>query len=374
MSAAYLLVIVHPKDIGPRSSPHLLRCFARPTQPTDPLLVPCVLPSSTTVPHAPNSPIFNLPPGSVHAIPLNSPAAAQAALDRIALVAAKADSSDTSSDEEDDSDDDDEGSRAGEVQTPGVEMLKSVLEEDRMAQGGSKAGAFFAWNPFKHASSSDKAAAPSEDGRAGEESEISSQKPDEKRLSIKWNPFVPRPKPVDPAVAAALPPPTTTSIPLAPPSDAPPLPLVPPTPASTALSTSASTSSLPLPSISAQKQALEQRILASLLTLYSSGQFFFSYDADLTRSPFDKGAGEGKGLPGWRRVKREFWWNEWLVRDFTELGVGPAFSFCLALPQDRLTRKDCETDSFFCLLAVRSPNRRTRSSCPSCRATSKPDS
>ena len=69
---------------------------------------------------------------------------------------------------------------------------------------------------------------------------------------------------------------------------------------------------------------LEAKIVASVVTLFTSGQMFFSYTADVTNSLAAK---EKKGnvemLPLWRRVDRRFWWNEWLGRELIDAGVRP---------------------------------------------------
>lgn len=143
-----------------------------------------------------------------------------------------------------------------------------------------------------------------------------------KRVSLKWNPFSPKPKTPasgsEDAQRRAADESTTDPSPSATqqgPADPATQPASP-TPSSTAY-------------VSETRLALERKVVDSLCALFGAGQFFFSYDTDITRSPVTPGGvsgvapGGSSGLPLWRRVRREFWWNEWLSNDLTEIGVGP---------------------------------------------------
>lgn len=269
--------------------------------------------------------IFNLPSASIQAIPLDH-SAAPAALERIAgLIAARAQAS---SDDETDSDDDGDGDeedgsdwhRSGEVQTPAVEALLDALEQDGEGAAGKGQKGFFPWNPFAP-KPRDESAAPTTASAGEGDAAAVSDPPASKRASLKWNPFAPKPKADAVPSLAGLP----ADSPADQPQPTPPtLPLLPPTaPAAPARSSSPSA-----PAVSDARLQLERKIVHSLCALFSSGQFFFSYELDITRSPLAaaQAVGGGAGLPLWRKVKREFWWNEWLSNDFAEVGVRPRLS------------------------------------------------
>lgn len=112
-----------------------------------------------------------------------------------------------------------------------------------------------------------------------------------------------------------------------------------------------------LPPIQPQRRELETKIIRQITREFSAGTFFYSFDFDLTHSlqhkrrrlttridsstalakllltddvcpprPGDDTADEGfvepdVHIPLWRRVDRRFFWNEWLLKDFLDLGL-----------------------------------------------------
>lgn len=278
----------------------------------------CAVPNGQT-------PVFNLPAGSIQAIPLEQEDAI-AALQRVgALVTTRAQRAAAGSDADSDSDDegDDDWLRSGEVQTPAVEALRDALEQDGHAEFKERRG-FFPWSPFASRASDEKgpsstgSTTPADaDAKSANAAAISTgDSPLDltaiKRVSLRWNPFAPKAK--APTVGNEHPPPTTAGASGYAQGPADPIALPKsPTPSSTA-------------HISDNRLALERKVVESLCSLFGAGQFFFSYDTDITRSPVTPSGGHAlatatSGLPLWRRVRREFWWNEWLSGDLTEIGV-----------------------------------------------------
>lgn len=188
-----------------------------------------------------------------------------------------------------------------------------------------------------------------EDGESDATGSINSTKTPEKKQKnritlnpfFKWNPFVPKIKPVlapvpmsstamantDPfALPTVLPTPTDDS------SSTPPLPLLPsalthpipiePAAEDPSLASTAGADPTPPTAAATTRSHLEQKILTSLLALFTSGQMFFSYTHDITNSMAAKSQkGNVDMLPLWRRVDRRFWWNEWLGRELIDAGV-----------------------------------------------------
>ncbi|VDB82776.1 unnamed protein product [Peniophora sp. CBMAI 1063] len=89
-----------------------------------------------------------------------------------------------------------------------------------------------------------------------------------------------------------------------------------------------------------KNRQLEEKILRQTVKDYARGEMYFAYDFDLTRSlqhkqdllchvatsanvgdEVDVTAEPTPALPLWRRVDRQFWWNEHLMRPFTEAGL-----------------------------------------------------
>lgn len=191
-------------------------------------------------------------------------------------------------------------------------------------------------------SSSDEDDESESDGEAGSSASADKQslKKDKKRISLnpffKWNPFVPKPNSTSSATSTSThPTPASATDPFALPADlptptspptssgTPPLPLLPsaltlPIPADPSGS-----STTPAPTAAhVTRSHLETKILTSLITLFTSGQMFFSYTHDLTNSLAAKAdKGNVEMLPLWRRVDRRFWWNEWLGREMIDQGV-----------------------------------------------------
>jgi hypothetical protein len=258
------------------------------------------------------------------------------ALQRIgALVASLTQRNEAGAEADSDSEDEGDWLRSGEVQTPAVEALKGALEQDGHAgpSGSKDLRGFFPWNPFtprtadERAPTSGSTTPVTTDARGSMAPTFSTgDSPLDvtalKRVSLKWNPFAPRSKTPAPGNGDDHP---TTSAPSS--SDRSPTatgqgPADPeaqpssPTPSTTA-------------HVSDTRLALERKVVDSLCSLFGAGQFFFSYDADITRSPVTaSGGGQlapggSSGLPLWRRVRREYWWNEWLSGDLTEIGVSP---------------------------------------------------
>lgn len=42
-------------------------------------------------------------------------------------------------------------------------------------------------------------------------------------------------------------------------------------------------------------------------------------------------------VPLWRRVDKQFWWNEWMSKPFIELGVSSSVEICMPKPDGRLS-------------------------------------
>ncbi|KAI0718313.1 SacI homology domain-containing protein [Fomitopsis betulina] len=95
-----------------------------------------------------------------------------------------------------------------------------------------------------------------------------------------------------------------------------------------------------------KRNELEDKVLREIIREYTKGGMYFAYAFDITRSlqhkheliaeskAEDKVAGPvgekvdvlaepAPTLPLWRRVDRQFWWNEWLSKPFIDAGVHP---------------------------------------------------
>lgn len=319
---AYLLVIIAPKLIGTCTSSFLPSLHTARIDPALP-----VLPSHSDP--TPSHELFSLT--NVQAIPLTLPLA-QKALARIQAVLAKLPSdsledaasatatpsaADLSAAEEDSRRERSQtgstvherstSTRSGEVNTPGMELLSDSEEEEEeegeddisdaeskssikagSGRGSTKRNPFFPWNPFASLTGGGS--------------------------STTTSPLVPTLPPViaeksaEASGTASLSSSTTTLK----------QPLFP-------ASLPATTGSAP--ATGSERSHLETKVLASVISLFISGQMFFSYETDLTNATGRAGAGGAHPhLPLWRRVDRRFWWNEWMSRDFVDAGVSGARS------------------------------------------------
>jgi hypothetical protein len=70
----------------------------------------------------------------------------------------------------------------------------------------------------------------------------------------------------------------------------------------------------------------QQDLLAGLGALPNSGKLDAHAPGPVTSSPLVE---PNPTVPLWRRVDKQFWWNEWMLKPFIEAGVSFSLEICM---------------------------------------------